>query len=102
MIHLGFGWAKTIDNKDTVGSVFFFPGQADHILKFDETAATIDNTTVSRGDRPRIVFYTHSISGSGTMARKAGYSATVIYGSTAASDTLPPHFQLKYEATAER
>ena len=35
------------------------------------------------------------------MARKTGYSATMICGSTAAGDPLPPHFQLKYEATAK-
>ena len=48
VIHLGFGRAKTMEYKDTVGSIFFFPGQADHILNFD-AAEKLDNTTGSRG-----------------------------------------------------
>ena len=102
MIHLGFGRAKTMDDKDTVGSIVFFPGQADQILNFDKTSATLDNTTGSRGGRPPIVFHAHGIYGAATMERKTGYSATMICGSTAAGDPLPPHFQLKSEATAKR
>ena len=45
VIHLGFGQAKTMGDKYTVGSIVFFPGQADHILNLDETSATLDNTT---------------------------------------------------------
>ena len=70
VIHLGFRRAKTMDDKDTVGYIVFFPGQADHILNFDETAATLDTTTGSRGGRPHIVFYTHGIAGAATMASK--------------------------------
>ena len=82
-----------MDYKDTVSSIVFFPGQADHILNFDKNVATLNNTTGSRGGGPPIVFYAHVISGAATMASKTGYSATMICGSTAAGDPLPPHFQ---------
>jgi hypothetical protein len=42
-----------------------------------------------------MTFFSPTIAGGGTSVNKSGYSFTVICGSTAAGEPLPPHFQLK-------
>ena len=45
-----------------------------------------------------MVFYSPGIGGGGSQTNKAGYSPTIICGSNAAGEALPPHFQLKTTA----
>ena len=104
MIGLGFARKKEgTDPSNTEGSLFFFPGQKDRIINLDETDGSIDNSTGQRGGRPPLVFYVSDICGGGTQASKSSYSPTIICGSTAAGEALPPHFQLKTDlCTASR
>jgi len=101
LIHLGFAREKTIGDEDVVGELVFFDGQKDRILNLDETDGLLDNTNGQRGGRKPMVFYCHGVSGGGTEASKSSYSPTIICGSTAAGEALPPHFQLKTDATED-
>ena len=80
----------------------FFPGQKERIVNFDESAVGLDNTSGNKGGRPPTVFYAPHIAGSAIAASKSGYSATLICGSTAAGEALPPPFQLKSLASVDR
>jgi hypothetical protein len=102
LIELGFGREKEATDLDTVGEVVFYPGQLDRIVNFDETDGSIDDTTGKRGGRPPSTHYSHEVTGGATAANKSSCSATIIFGSSAAGEPLPPHFQLKSLAqTAE-
>jgi hypothetical protein len=94
LIDLGFGRKKEPE-ETTEGEVVFFEGQCNRIINFDETDGSIDDTTGHRGGRPPIVFVAQDVSGGATAVNKSGYSSTIICGSTAAGEPLPPHFQLK-------
>jgi hypothetical protein len=102
LIDLGFAREKEDTDLDTVGELFFYPGQLQRILNFDETDGSIDDTNGKRGGRPPSVFHSNEVSGGATAANKSSYTATIIFGSNAAGEPLPPHFQLKSTAqTAE-
>jgi hypothetical protein len=98
LIDLGFARPKEATDEDTVGELFFYPGQLQRILNFDETDGSIDNTTGKRGGRPPVTFYSNEVTGGATAANKSGYTATIIFGSNALGEPLPPHFQLKSTA----
>jgi hypothetical protein len=95
LIELGFARNIEPTDDDTVGELFFYPGQMKRILNFDETDGSIDDTTGKRGGRPPFTFSSDEVTGGATAANKSGYTATVIFGSNAIGEPLPPHFQLK-------
>ena len=105
LIELGFGRKKKTDGSEDhiEGSVVFFPGQTSRIINIDETDGSLDNTNGKRGGRKPMVFYAPDVAGGGTEASKSSYSPTIICGSNAAGEAIPPHFQLKTAAkTSER
>jgi hypothetical protein len=95
LIDLGFARAKETTDIDTLGEVIFHPGQLDRIVNFDETDGSIDETTGKRGGRPALTLYSREVTGGATAANKSSCSCTIIFGSSAAGEPLPPHFQLK-------
>jgi hypothetical protein len=98
LIDLGFAREKEATDLDTVGEVVFHPGQLDRIVNFDETDGSIDDTTGKRGGRPSSILTSKEVTGGATAVNKSAYSATIIFGSSAAGEPLPPHFQLKTTA----
>jgi len=98
LIELGFAHEKTEADTDVEGEVVFLPGQKERILNVDETDGTLDDTKNQMGGRPPIVFTAPDVAGGSTSANKCGYKTTVICGSTAAGEPIPPHFQLKTDA----
>jgi hypothetical protein len=102
LIDLGFAREKLPTDIDTVGEVVFYPGQLQRIVNFDETDGSIDDTTGRRGGRPCSTLNSPEVCGGATAVNKSGYCCTIIFGSNAAGEPLPPHFQLKSTAkTAE-
>jgi len=96
LIDLGFGRERTAADGNTCkGEVMFFPGQTSRIINIDETDGSLDDTTGQRGGRPSMVFTAPDLAGGGTSVNKSGYSSTIICGSSAAGEPVPPHFQLK-------
>jgi len=100
VVYLGFAREKVIGDVCD-GELFFFEGQTSRIINLDETDGSMDNTNGLRGGRKPMAFYAHDISGGANMANKTSYSSTIICGSNAAGEALPPHFQLKTLATTD-
>ena len=48
-----------------------------------------------------MTFHAPGVSGGATAANKSGYSSTIICGSNAAGEPVPPHFQLKTMAQSD-
>ena len=95
LIDLGFGREVTAEDTDCVGEIMFFDKQLERIVNLDETDGTLDESSRNRGGRPPVVFTSPDVCGGGTATNKSGYSSTIICGSNAAGEALPPHFQLK-------
>jgi hypothetical protein len=100
LIHLEFAREK-LAGEDVLGELFFEPDQLRRIINIDETDGSIDDTTGQRGGRPPITFVAPDVSGGATAVNKSGYSSTIICGSNAAGEPVPPHFQLKTLAKTE-
>ena len=95
LIELGFAREKEAGDVGVKGELVFFDGQLKRIINFDETDGSIDDTTGQRGGRPPMTFHAPDLAGGATAVNKSGYSSTIICGSNAAGEPLPPHFQLK-------
>jgi len=105
VIDLGFGRLKLTDGTEDdleEGTVVFFDGQKKRIVNLDETDGSLDNTKGKRGGRPPLVFYATDMFGGLTAASKSSYTLTIICGSNADGEALPPHFQLKSTAMASK
>ena len=102
VISLGFAREKTIEDVDVVGEIVFLPGQKERIINVDETDGTLDDTSGQTGGRPPMVFTVPDMQGGTTSVNKCGYKTTIICGSAATGEPIPPHFQFKSAAkTAE-
>jgi len=103
LIDLGFARETMQDGTEDhlPGELCFFEGQTRRIINVDETDGTLDNTNGKRGGRKPMVFYAPDVGGGGSSASKSSYSPTIICGSNAAGEALPPHFQLKSMAQTE-
>ena len=101
LVSLGFAREKEPGETGVVGELVFFDGQRRRIINFDETDGSIDDTTGQRGGRPSMTFYAPDIGGGATAVNKSGYSSTIICGSNAAGEPIPPHFQLKTMAQTQ-
>jgi len=78
------------------GAVVLYYDQKKRIVNFDETDGSLDNTQCKGGGgRPPLVFYARDMTGGATAASKSGYSPTIICGSDAEGEAIPPHSQLK-------
>ena len=100
LIDLEFGReALVTDNVE--GEIFFFENQVNRIINVDETDGSLDNTKGNKGGRPPIVFTDPDLARGAVAANKSGYSSTVICGSSATGEAIPPHFQLKTLAQSD-
>jgi len=94
LIDLGFG-REALPEEDVVGEIFFYEGQLHRVVNLDETDGSLDDATGNKGGRPPVIFSNPDLPNGAVAANKSGYSSTVICGSNAAGEALPPHFQLK-------
>ncbi len=62
----------------------------------------MDGKTQQRGGCPSVTFYDGSLPVLGMIVSKTSQSSTLITGSTAAGEALPPHFQFSTTAKSER
>ena len=103
LIELEFAREKREGDPPDTGELFFFEGQKRRIINLDETDGSLDDTKHQKGGRPPMTFHAPDVAGGATRVNKSGHSCTVICGSNAAGEPLPPHFQLKTAAqTSER
>ncbi len=95
LVEFGFGTR----NED--GTVHVRDEQKSCILNLDESALSMDGSTQKKGGRPTVTFYDGSLPVHGLQTSKISQSTTLITGSTAAGEVLPPHFQFSTTAKTE-
>eukprot|EP00804_Cyclotella_cryptica_P000480 CCRYP_020022-RA/>CCRYP_020022-RA protein AED:0.37 eAED:0.37 QI:0/0/0/1/0/0/2/0/185 len=88
------GHATGITNKKLIE-------QLKKIINIDETCLVLDGSKCNRGGRPEITFYSPNLPNLGQATIKTSVSTTMITGSTAAGEPIPPHFQFSTMAQSE-
>ena len=86
LVELGTAKQDSISSK-----VIVPPDQLRNIINLDETALSLDGSTNNRGGRPQMVLYDPRFPQVGRETSKSSYSTTLITGSNAAGEALPPH-----------
>jgi hypothetical protein len=90
-VELGFS------QREASGGSFRFI-HPERIFNLDETNVSLDGSSGDRGGRPTTTFYDPNLSRTGNAQSKTSDQCTLIYGSNALGQPLPPHFQLKVNA----
>jgi hypothetical protein len=81
------------------GSIGFI--HPEQIFNLDETNVSLDGSSGNRGGRPTTTFYDPNLSRTGNAQSKTSGQCTLIFGSNALGQPLPPHFQLKTNTKIE-
>ena len=99
------GWAKSLVDlgfatwrSEEGGEIDIPIEQLARIMNFDETCLSHDGSANNRGGRPPVVFFNPHLPKIGRGTYKSSASLTMITGSTAAGEALPPHFQFQTAA----
>ena len=71
------------------------------ILNIDESCLSLDGSTQTRGGRPECLFFDPQFPVPGRGTSKSSVTPTLIAGSTAFREPIPPHFQSPSKATKE-
>ena len=93
------GWEKCLDDLGffegaTSGGERLIPEhQLRNIVNFDETCLSLDGSTLKRGGRPAACRGDARLPQVGMTTSKASQTVTMITGSNAYGEALPPHFQ---------
>ncbi len=86
---------------NNVTKVYVPDDQKAGILNLDETSITLDGKKSQRGGRPNISFIDVGLPVIGLAASKTSQSTTMITGSKAHGEVIPPHFQFSTNAKNE-
>ncbi len=92
LIELGFA------NLDDENKVVIPPDKLEHILNVDKTCLVLDGSKCNRGGRPEVIFYSPYLPNLDKATIKNSATTTMIAGSTAAGEPIPPHFQFQTRA----
>jgi hypothetical protein len=66
-----------------------------NICNFDKTCLSLDDSNLNRRGRPEMVLYDPRFFLVGKATSKSALMSTMIMGSTAAGEALPPHLQFQ-------
>jgi hypothetical protein len=88
LIELGFAKILDID-----GQVIIPPNQLVRILNFDKTCLSLNGSGAAAGGWPMAIFYNPHLPLVGQATSKSAQKTTMITGSNAAGEAIPPHFQ---------
>jgi hypothetical protein len=89
LVEQGFADRNLITNK--ISSLE--PNQLKRILNFDETCLLLNGSTSKHGGPPEVILFDPRFSMVGKATLKSLLSTTMITGSSAAGDPIPPHLQ---------
>ena len=93
-----YGFATINSNNE----LHFEEKMKQRILNLDETCLSLDGSNGNCGGRPTVTYYDVRFPQLGKATSKSALTTTMISGSTAAGEPLPPHFQFQTSAqTAE-
>ena len=95
LVELGFAWR----DHDTTGGKIHIPEEMLYlIINLDETNLSLCGATTNRGGRTEALIYDPRFSMVGKATSKSSLSSTMIAGSNAAGEALPPHIQFATKA----
>ena len=96
---LEFGFAEVNSNGKTVIPM----EQLKKIINIDETCLVLDGSKCNRGGggMPEITFYSPNLPNLGRVTINTNIPTTMITGSTAAGEPMPPHLQFSMMAQSE-
>ncbi|KAL7445324.1 hypothetical protein ACHAXH_007798, partial [Discostella pseudostelligera] len=99
-------WESTLDELgffeiDDEGRKIIPESKLRNILNFDETSLSLDGSTITRGGRPPCAFEDPRLPRVGNPTSKSSQTSTMINGSNAWGEALPPHFQFATAAQTE-
>jgi hypothetical protein len=80
------------------GEIIFYKGQRARILNLDESRVDLDGSEGNAGGRPVTQYADRSLPNAGTASSKTSDACTIICGSNADGEPIPPHFQLPSKA----
>ena len=95
LVQLGFATKLNDD-----GDIHIPDDQLGRIVNFDETCLSLDGSG-NRGGRPEVVFFNSLLPQLGRGTSKSSLTTTMITGSSALGEALPPHFQFQTSAQSE-
>jgi hypothetical protein len=95
LVELGFA------TRDADGKIAIPAEQLYNIINFDETCLSVDGSEGRRGGRPNVTLHDPRLPYTGKRTNKDSLTATLVMGSNAAGEALPPHFQYQTKATTE-
>ena len=104
-LDLWFGWEMFVVEYGFVtinsdGSLYFPDKMKARIINMDETCLSLDGSNSNRGGRPTVTYYNVRFPQLGKATSKSALSTTMISGSSAAGEAIPPHFQFQTSATS--
>lgn len=99
-------WEKTLLElgflePDCSGKLIIPSEQLRNILNFDETCLSLDGSSINRGGRPAAYYHDPRLPQVGISTSKTSQTTTMITGSNAWGEALPPHFQFMCSAKTE-
>ena len=71
------------------------------ILNMDETCMSLDSGNGNRGGRPEVTYHDICFPQLGRATSKSALTKTMISGSNAAGEPIPPHFQFQTAAQTD-
>jgi hypothetical protein len=75
--------------------------QLRNIINFDETCLSLDGSSIHRGGRPAAYYHNPRLPQVGISTSKSSQMTTMITGSNAWGEALPPHFQFMTSAQTD-
>ena len=88
-------------DRDDDGVHYIPEEQLGNIINLDETCLSLDGSKGNRGGRPEVIFFNPKFPQLGRGTSKTSLTTTMICGSTAAGEALPPHFQFQTSAQSD-
>jgi hypothetical protein len=88
LLRLGFAYVEEDTNL-----VQIRPELLHRFVNIDETALSLDGSNGQRGGRPETTLMDPTLPNPGTATSKSNSCSTMITGSSAAGEAVPPHFQ---------
>jgi hypothetical protein len=96
LVALGTAYVDPITNEVRIPEE-----QLTNIANLDETYLSLDGSTTNRGGRPEMVLYNPQFPQVGKATTKTAFTTTMITGSNAAGEALPPHLQFPTKAKSK-
>ena len=101
LVEKGFASIDAPLNQIKEGEVYVSPQQKRRVINLDETAISLDGSDGAVGGRPAKSVIISGIARAGTAVNKSGGKETLVCGSNAAGEAIPPIFILSSSAQEE-